>query len=274
MGLLGVREKRVKMKEKKDSFIMLNNVLKIKKEEVAELRRRVAGRVRHPPEPCHREGSTCQQPAGEGSYPVSVGSTEGERWNWRKDIFEEFNRNARMNPPKGERDQICVEMRRGAVSINEASSAEEVDQGSRDWMRRRLLKRENTWDLKRASTIGCRSFPFKRTLSAPSVEKLDPELVVMDNSAVTTGSSNPLRLGTQTPCASRPVASGRCYSCHEWGHYARDCAGRKQAKKPDTTRSISSRRSFQEKGCIGREDLGSRTVKDEDRAKDHQTSKE
>ena len=98
-----------------------------------------------------------------------------------------------MNPPKGERDQICVEMRRGAVSINEASSAEEVDQGSRDWMRRRLLKRENTWDSKRASTIGCRSFPFKRTLSAPSVEKLDPELVVMDNSAVTTGSSNPLK---------------------------------------------------------------------------------
>ena len=188
-----VREKRVKMKDKRDSVIMLNNVLKIKKEEVAELRRRVAGRVSHPPEPCHREGSTCQQPAGEGSYPVSVGSTEGERWNWRKDIFEEFNRNARMNPSKGERDQICVEMRRGAVSINEASSAEEVDQGSRDWMRRRLLKRENTWDSKRASTIGCRSFPFKRTLSVPSVEKLDPELVVMDNNAVTTGSSNPLK---------------------------------------------------------------------------------
>ena len=39
-------------------------------------------------------------------------------------------------------------------------------------------------------------------------------------------------------------------------------------------RSISSRRSFQEKGCIGREDLGSRTVKDEDRARGHKTSME
>merc|ERR1712192_18452 len=145
---------------------------------------------------------------------------------------------------------------------------EEFDQESRDWLARRHLKRENTWESKRASSSSFRSSHFKRTLSAPLAQNLEPEVVELDKGAVASESTASLRAGTLHHHQSgRHGASTRCYSCHDrLGHFARDCVGRKQIVKLHTPRPTPavvqiSRRSHQE-SVIGGVDVESRTTRD------------
>merc|ERR1712181_196625 len=159
--------------------------------------------------------------------------------------------------------ESCVEMGRKGVSLTETSE-EEFDQESRDWLARRHLKRENTWESKRASSSSFRSSHFKRTLSAPLAQNLEPEVVELDKGAVASESTASLRAGTLHHHQSgRHGASTRCYSCHDrLGHFARDCVGRKQIVKLHTPRPTPavvqiSRRSHQESG-VGGVDVDSR----------------
>merc|ERR1712192_294453 len=163
--------------------------------------------------------------------------------------------------------ESCVEMGRKGVSLTETSE-EEFDQESRDWLARRHLKRENTWESKRASSSSFRSSPFKRTLSAPLARNLEPEVVELDKGVVASESTASLRAGTLHHHQSgRHGASSRCYNCHErLGHFARDCVGRKQIVKLHTPRPTPavvqiSRRSHQE-SVIGGVDVESRTTRD------------
>jgi len=267
-----VKEKQAKVSEKRDSVIMMNNVLKMKKDEVAKLRKRAAtGRVtRRPSEPTMVAQPTQQHPstAWPGRHllssqsPVLAGaglSLLGSRdsRSWREKYHEESGDGKtghpeRINLPKVE---SCVEMGRAGVSLTETSE-EELDQESRDWLARRHLKRENTWESKRASSTSFRSSPFKRTLSAPLARNLEPEVVELDKGVVASESTASLRAVTPHLQSGRHGASTRCYSCHELGHFARDCVGRKQIVKLHTARPTSamvhiSRRGHQEGGIVG-----------------------
>ena len=83
-------------------------------------------------------------------------------------------------------------MGRAGVSLTETSE-EELDQESKDWLARRHLKRENTWESKRASSTSFRSSPFKRTLSAPLARNLEPEVVDLDKGVAAPESTDSLR---------------------------------------------------------------------------------
>ena len=204
-----VKEKQAKVSEKRDSVIMMNNVLKIKKEEVAKLRKRAAaGRADHrPSEPTLVAKSSQQHPptAWPGRASLSIQSPvlagaglsllrSRESRNWREKYHEEMG-----DGKTGQRERTSlstaensVEMGRAGVSLTETSE-EELDQESRDWLARRHLKRENTWDSKRASSSSFRSSPFKRTLSAPLARSLEPEVVELDKGVVASESTASLR---------------------------------------------------------------------------------
>jgi len=237
-----VKGKRAKVNAKRDSVIMMKNVLKLKMEEVAKLRTvAAAGRHKHRlSEPVEASKSSQQllPPAWPSRNQLSshssvlAGAGVRERGRWGENYLRESGdvrteHCARVNLAEVE---SCVEMGRASVSLTE-TSREEFDQESRDWLARRHLKRENTWDAKRASAnISNRSSPFKRTLSAPSVGKVEPgpEVVKLEDRsvAVPEGGSS-LRRGTPHLKPDRHGSSTRCYSCHELGHFARDCAERK-----------------------------------------------
>ena len=191
-----VKGKQAKVREKRDSVIMMKNVLELKKKEVVKFRRvAAAGRQnRRSSEPAVA-AKTSQHllPTAWSSRnllsshsPVLAGAGPGESGRWGENHHEELNdvktgHCARASLAKVE---SCVEMGRAGVSLTE-TSGEEFDQESRDWMARRHLKRENTWDGKRASSnISNRSSPFKRTLSAPSAGKVEPEVVELEDRSV------------------------------------------------------------------------------------------
>jgi len=243
-----VKGKRAKVNAKRDSVIMMKNVLKLKMEEVAKLRTvAAAGRHKHRlSEPVVALKSS-QQPLPQ-AWPsrnqlsshssVLAGAGVRERGRWGENYLRESGdvrtgHCARVNLAKVE---SCVEMGRASVSLTE-TSREEFDQESRDWLARRHLKRENTWDAKRASAnISNRSSPFKRTLSAPSAGKVEPEVVKLED---------------------RGVAVPEGGSSLRLGHFARDCAERKlTTTKLYTPRPTSSmmqirRRSSQYGGLGG-----------------------
>jgi len=278
-----VKEKQVKVSEKRDSVIMMKNVLKMKKEEVAKLRKTAAaGRVtRHPFKASLESKSTQQHPLAalpgrrslSSQSPVLAGaglSLLGSRESriWREKYHEGMGDGKTGHPKRNSLSKVesCVEVGRKGVSLTETSE-EDFDQESRDWLARRHLKRENTWESKRASSSSFKSSPFKRTLSEPLAQNLEPEVVELDKGVVASESTASLRAGTPHHRQSgRHVATTRCYSCHELGHFARDCAGQKQIVKVHAPRPTSaivqiSRRSHQESGAGGGDVESRRTTR-------------
>ena len=197
-----VSEKRVKVKEKMDSVTMLKNVLEMKKEEVAGLRRRVVGSVRHP----------------------------SEQLAERAELLSSKSKAVLL---KG--DNLEKRVRENCVKIKEKRDS--------------IIMLNKLLEIKKEEVVSLRSRVVGLVRHPPEPEPCHRERITWQQPAGE--SSHPLRLGTQTPHASRPGASGRYYSCYEFGHYARDPAGRQQASKPVMTRSKEANYSVQKKRDCG-----------------------
>ena len=218
-----VSEKRVKVKEKMDSVTMLKNVLEIKKEEVAGLRRRVVGSVRHPFEQLADE-----EVAGLRRRVIGSVRHPSEQLAERAELLSSKSKAVLL---KG--DNLEKRVRENCVKIKEKRDS--------------IIMLNKLLEIKKEEVVSLRSRVVGLVRHPP--EPCHRERITWQQPAWE--SSHPLRLGTLTPHASRPGASGRYYSCHEFGHYARDPAGRQQASKPVMTRSKEANYSVQKKRDCG-----------------------
>ena len=172
-----VRGIRLKVNQKRDSVIMLRNVLKMKKDEVSELRKTVT----------HIEPVRSTRPT-----EVSCSSS----WGVRRSVpnhspvtsgnfpFHTFDSDQRSLGDIGEEESRVQRRREGAAVIE--TSGVELDQESLDWLARRRLMRENTRKSGTASSISKGSHALIKNITTPEDRRRKPEVIVVEDNMAST----------------------------------------------------------------------------------------
>ena len=158
-------------------MIMLRNVLKMKKDEVSELRKRVTHI-----EPVRSTSST----------KVSCSSS----WDVKRSVpnyspvtsgnfpFHIFSRDQRSRVDIGEEESRVERRREGAAVIE--TSGDELDQESLDWLARRRLVRENTRNSGTASSTSKGSHSLMRNITTTEGRRRKPEVIVVEDNMAPT----------------------------------------------------------------------------------------
>ena len=172
-----VRGIRLKVNQKRDSVIMLRNVLKMKKDEVSELRKTVTHiepvRSTRPTE------VSCSSSWGvKRSVPYHSPVTSGNF------PFHIFGRDQISLVDIGE-EESRVQRRRERAAVIE-TSGDELDQESLDWLARRRLMRENTRKSGTASSVLKGSHSLMRNISTPESSRRKPEVIVVEDNMAST----------------------------------------------------------------------------------------
>ena len=172
-----VRGIRLKVNQKRDSVIMLRNVLKMKKDEVSELRKTVTHiepvRSTRPTE------VSCSSSWGvKRSVPYHSPVTSGNF------PFHIFGRDQISLVDIGEEESRVQRRREGAAVVE--TSGDELDQESLDWLARRRLMRENTRKSGTASSVLKGSHSLMRNISTPESSRRKPEVIVVEDNMAST----------------------------------------------------------------------------------------
>ena len=172
-----VRGIRLKVNQKRDSVIMLRNVLKMKKDEVSELRKTVthigpvrstsSSKISHSYSWGVKRSVPYHSPVSSGNFP-----------------FHMFSREQRSLVDIGEEESRVQRRREGAAVIE--TSGDELDQESLDWLARRRLVRENTRNSGTASSTSKGSHSLMRNITTPEGRRRKPEVIVVEDNMAST----------------------------------------------------------------------------------------
>ena len=160
-----VRGIRLKVNQKRDSVIMLRNVLKMKKDEVSELRKRVTHI-----EPVRSTSST----------QISRSSSWGVKRSvpYHSLTSGDFSRDQRSLVDIGEEESRVQRRREGAAVVE--TSGDELDQESLDWLARRRLMRENIRKSGTTSSTSKGSHALIKNITTPEDRRRKPEVIVVE----------------------------------------------------------------------------------------------
>ena len=172
-----VRGIRLKVNQKRDSVIMLRNVLKMKKDEVSELRKRVTHI-----EPVRSTSST--KVSRSSSWAVKRSVPNHSPVTSGNFPFHMFSRDQRSLVNIEEEESRVHRRREGAAVVE--TSGDELDQESLDWLARRRLMRENTRKSGTASSISKGSHSLMRNITTPESSRRKPEVIVVEDNMVST----------------------------------------------------------------------------------------
>ena len=172
-----VRGIRLKVNQKRDSVIMLRNVLKMKKDEVSELRKTLthiepvrsasSSKISHSSSWGVKRSVPYHSPVSSGNFP-----------------FHMFSRQQRSLVDIGEEESRVQRRREGAAVIE--TSGDELDQESLDWLARRRLMRENTRKSGTASSTSKGSHSLMRNITTPEGRRRKPEVIVVEDNMAST----------------------------------------------------------------------------------------
>ena len=166
-----VRGIRLKINQKRDSVVMLRNVLKMKKDEVSELRKRVTHI-----EPVRSTSST----------QISRSSSWGVKRSvpYHSLTSGDFSRDQRSLVDIGE-EESRVQRRRETAAVIE-TSGDELGQESLDWLARRRFMRENTGNPGTAPSMSKGSHSLMRNITTPEDRRRKPEVIVVEDNMAST----------------------------------------------------------------------------------------
>ena len=158
-------------------MIMLRNVLKMKKDEVSELRKRVTHI-----EPVRSTSST--KVSRSSSWAVKRSVPNHSPVTSGNFPFHMFSRDQRSLVNIEEEESRVHRRREGAAVVE--TSGDELDQESLDWLARRRLMRENTRKSGTASSVLKGSHSLMRNISTPESSRRKPEVIVVEDNMAST----------------------------------------------------------------------------------------